>query len=270
MKEPEFSDVTSELTAHKGAADTSKVLLMDQVEAALEEVGSSGNKVAIESVLGELPLLSEAASGSTSKYATQVAEKQQELKKRKADATPSASLATSDAGGRQDKIKKIAEAEAQQIKMEVRLKEAKAAAKQQDVMREAVGEHLRLEYGKKQKPAPESLKNRLAKACRCSRSLAEARRKDTCDLNPTRLRYLMRQNVEERACITKQLASNTTLSKAQQAAALEHIFGSDVFVAGPPPAACHPREFWPQIFFQVRLLLWGACELLCEWACVGM
>ena len=41
----------------------------------------------------------------------------------------------------------------------------------------------------------------------------------------------MRQNVEERACIAKQLASNTTLSKAQQAA-LEHIFGSDVFVAG--------------------------------------
>jgi len=44
----------------------------------------------------------------------------------------------------------------------------------------------------------------------------------------------MRQNVEERACIAKQLASNTTLSKAQQPA-LEHIFGSDVSVAGPPP-----------------------------------
>jgi hypothetical protein len=44
----------------------------------------------------------------------------------------------------------------------------------------------------------------------------------------------MRQNVEERACIAKQLASNTTFSKAQQPA-LEHIFGSDVSVAGPPP-----------------------------------
>ena len=149
------------------------------------------------------------------------------------------------------------QAEAQQTKIEARLKKAKAAAKQQDVTREAVGEHLCFEYGKKQKPAPESLKNRLAKACRCSRSLAEGRRKDTCDLRPTRLRYLMRQNVEARACIAKQLASNTTLSKAQRAAALEHIFGSDVFVAGPPPAARHPRAFWPQIFFQVRFLLWG-------------
>ena len=205
---------------------------MDQVTAALEEVGSSEDKVAIESALGKLAWLSEAASGARSKYATHVAEKQQELKKRKADATTSASLASSDADGRQDKIRKITEAAAQQIKEEVRQKEAKAAAKPQDVMRESVVECLRYEYCNKQKPAPESLKNRLAKACRCSRSLAEGRHKETCDLNPTRMRYLMRQNVEERTRIAKQLASKTTLSKAQQAAALAHIFGPELVNVG--------------------------------------
>ena len=98
-----------------------------------------------------------------------------------------------------------------------------------------------------------------------------ARNKDTGiqSIALYRLRYSMRQNVEERVCIAKQLASNSTLSKAQQAA-LEHIFGSDVFVAGPPPAARHPRAFWPQIFFQIRSLLWGACELPCVGHVRGM
>ena len=239
---PEFSSVTSEYKAHNGAWDTSKVLLMDQVTAALEEVGSSEDKVAIESALGKLAWLSEAASGARSKYATHVAEKQQELKKRKADATTSASLASSDADGRQDKIRKITEAAAQQIKEEVRQKEAKAAAKPQDVMRESVVECLRYEYCNKQKPAPESLKDRLAKACRCSRSLAEGRHKETCDLNPTRMRYLMRQNVEERTRIAKQLASNTTSSKAQQAAALAHIFGPELVNVGAASSSSSSKD----------------------------
>ena len=68
-------------------------------------------------------------------------------------------------------------------------------------------EYLRQEFGKtkKQKFAPESVQEKLAKACRCSLSMPKGMHKDRCNVHPSNMRNLLRANVANRASMEAQL-----------------------------------------------------------------
>ena len=85
-----------------------------------------------------------------------------------------------EAAERPAKIQKITDTAAQQFKDELAEKKAKAEAKHFELVKQATVEYLRQEFGKtrKQKFAPESVQERLAKACRCSLSMPEGMLKD--------------------------------------------------------------------------------------------
>ena len=85
-----------------------------------------------------------------------------------------------EAAERRSKIQKITDAAAQQFKDEPAEKKAKAEAKHLELVKQATVEHLRQEFGKtkKQKFAPESVQERLAKACQCSLSMPRGMHKD--------------------------------------------------------------------------------------------
>ena len=66
------------------------------------------------------------------------------------------------------------------------MREANAAAKQHEFVKMAMVEHLLLENGSKQKPAPNTLQEKLAKACNCNDILADGVHKPKCNLKPKR------------------------------------------------------------------------------------
>ena len=68
-------------------------------------------------------------------------------------------------------------------------------------------EYLRQEFGKtkKQKLAPESVQEKLAKACRRSLSMPKGMNKDRCNFHPSNMRNLLRASVANRASMEAQL-----------------------------------------------------------------
>ena len=144
-----------------------------------------------------------------------------------------------EAAERRAKIQKITDAAAQQFKDELAERKAKAEAKHFELVKQATVEHLRQEFDKtrKQKLAPESVQEKLAKACRCSLSLPKGMHKDRCNFHPSTMRALLRANVANRASMEAQLRTRTSLSPQQREAALEYLFGPAVALetgAGAP------------------------------------
>ena len=135
-----------------------------------------------------------------------------------------------EAAERRSKIQKITDAAAQQFKDELAEKKAKAEAKHFELVKQATVEHLRQELGKtkKQKLAPESVQEKLAKACRRSLSMPKGMHKDRCNFHPSNMRNLLRANVANRASMEAQLRTRTSLSPQQREAALEYLFGPAV------------------------------------------
>ena len=255
MKHPDYSSITAEYKRHRGAWATSAVLLRDQVTTALDSANDPANGQVIEKAMAEIPWLSTAASAARSRYAKQAVQQQQQAKKQQ-NAGGSSAFASADADARKEKIRKTTEAAATKIRLEMQEKEQKAAERQRELLRECVVEYLRLQYGSKQQPATQTAQQRLAKYCRCGRTLGEGIHKDTCDLNPTRLRFVMHQSVAERAHIAKQLATRTSLTKPQQTKALDHLFGPEVFISQPSSSSQGPQpkksKYLGQLIFQTR------------------
>ena len=140
---------------------------------------------------------------------------------------------------RRAKIQKIAEDAAQQFKDELAEKKAKAEAKHLELVKQATVEYLRQEFGKtkRQKLAPESVQEKLAKACRCSLTMPKGMHQDRCNLHPPKTRTLLRNNIANRKSMESQLRTRTSLSPQQREAALEYLFGPAVALetgAGSP------------------------------------
>ena len=140
---------------------------------------------------------------------------------------------------RRAKIQKIAEDAAQQFKDELAEKKAKAEAKHLELVKQATVEYLRQELGKtkKQKLAPESVQEKLAKACRCSLTMPKGMHKDRCNFHPSNMRTLLRNNIANRKSMESQLRTRTSLSPQQHEAALEYLLGPAVTLetgAGSP------------------------------------
>ena len=119
-----------------------------------------------------------------------------------------------EAAERRAKIQKITDAAAQQFKDEPAETKTKPEAKHLELVKQATVEYLRQEFGKtkKQKFAPESVQEKLAKACRCSLSMARGMHKDRCNFHPPNMRNLLRANVANRASMEAQLRTRTSLS----------------------------------------------------------
>ena len=127
------------------------------------------------------------------------------------------------------RLRKITEAAAAKLKAEAAEKEKKVLEKQQQLARDAAVEFLRHAHGgKKEKPAPDSLQEKLRKACRCHLTHMLGLHKDKCSCRPANLHAALRQNVANRASIEQQLRTRTSLTPKQREAALDHLFGADV------------------------------------------
>ena len=133
---------------------------------------------------------------------------------------------------RRAKIQKIAEDAAQQFKDELAERRAKAEAKHLELVKQATVEYLRQELGKtnKQKLAPGSVQEKLAKACRCSLSMSKGMHKERCNFHPSNMRALLRVNAANRTSMEAELRTRTPLSPQQREAALEYLFGPAVSV----------------------------------------
>ena len=135
-----------------------------------------------------------------------------------------------EAAERRAKIQEITDAAAQQFQDELAEKKAKADAKHLELVKQATVEDLRQELGKtrKQKFAPESVQEKLAKACRRSLSIPKGMHKDRCNLHPSSMRNRLRANAANRASMEAQLRTRTSLSPQQREAALGYLFGPAV------------------------------------------
>ena len=122
-------------------------------------------------------------------------------------------------------IKAIIERAAKKIKDETKAKADQVEAKRQDLVRQAGIEYLRLSFGKKQKPAPNVLQEKLGKACKCSKSLPPGKHKEGCTFHPTNLRS--KTLAVDRAAIDKQLRERTSLTFSQRIEAVDHLFSSE-------------------------------------------
>ena len=103
-------------------------------------------------------------------------------------------------------------------------------------------EYLRQELGKtrRQKFVPESVQEKLAKACRRSLSMPKGINKDRCNFHPSNMRNLLRANMANRASMEAQLRTRTPLSPQQREAALEYLFGPAV---APETGALTSRQY---------------------------
>ena len=61
---------------------------------------------------------------------------------------------------------------AAQMKKELEEKENVAEAKRMELLRQAGIEHLRLQFGKKPTPTCKSLQEKVARACKCAKTMA--------------------------------------------------------------------------------------------------
>ncbi len=173
MHDPEFTQMTTEYKSNAGMWAIEKVLLLEQVAETLEDAAKPGNKQAIKEELETIPWLAAAATDARKKYVQTFL---QRVEKRKAVAVS----VPSGVEARRAKLRKITEAAAAKLKAEAAEKEKKALEKQQQLVKDAAVEFLRHEYGgKKEKLAPESVQEKLRKACRCHLTMMPGLHKDS-------------------------------------------------------------------------------------------
>ena len=112
-------------------------------------------------------------------------------------------------------------------------RKAKAEARQLELVKEAAVESLRHQFGKskKQKVAPDPVREKLSKAWRCSQTMPAGMHKDNCTFHPANMRSLLRHNATNRVSIENQLRTRTSLSLGQREAALEYLFGPAVVIS---------------------------------------
>ena len=106
---------------------------------------------------------SAAVTEARKKWVTATVETAVGAKKRKLE-----SLGPPTHENRGDKIRRITEQAAAQIRREVQSKEQAAEAKKLELVRPTAVENLRLHVGKGDKAMPSALKEKLAKACKCA------------------------------------------------------------------------------------------------------
>jgi len=153
-------------------------LLTDQLVASTADADCPSNTAAIAEVLDQTPFLQEAVSASKAKY------KQTLEKKRQAEEIHQPQP-EKDKEERGDKIRKIAQDAAAKLRAEADEKQRKASEKQQELVRLAAIEYLRQEFGskgKRQKTCPDSIKEKLQKACRCHLAMPPGAHKEKCNL----------------------------------------------------------------------------------------
>ena len=121
-----------------------------QLATMLQDAGQASNGKDIAAALDEIPWLTAAATEARTRYI-------KEIRKRRLERQPEEPAALQEKQARGEKIGKITDAAAAKIRAEISAKEAKEAEKRQDLIKAATVEHLRKEYGKKQKPPPDSL-----------------------------------------------------------------------------------------------------------------
>ena len=111
-------------------------------------------------------------------------------------------------------------------------KKTKPEAKHLELVKQATVEYLGQEFGKtkKQKFAPESVQEKLAKACRRSLSMPKGMHKERCNFHPSNMPALLRVNAANRTSMEAPLRTRTSLSPQQQEVALEYLFGRAVSV----------------------------------------
>ena len=192
---------------------TASVLMVNHVcDSLADATAAKKKKKPIADSLDGIPWLADAASSSKRKYVEMVARKSSASGKK-------LPAPVADAAERRVKMQKIIANAAQKLKDEAAEKKANAEARQLDLVREAARAFLRQEYGtsKKQKATPTEVQEKLARACRCSLTVASGLHEDRCNLHPATMRSILPRNVENRTAVEG--------SPQQREAALQHLFG---------------------------------------------
>ena len=235
MHDPAYQEISAEYEKNGGLWKTASVVMVTQLLDSVDEAADTQNKKAIADTAGSMSWLTSAATQARTNYAQNFSYVASQPKKE----LPAPVV---EAAERRAKIQKITDAAAQQFKDDLAEKKAKAEAKHLELVKQATVEHLRQELGKtrKQKFAPESVQEKLAKACRCSLSMPKGMHKDRCNFHPSNMRNLLRANVANRASMEAQLRTRTSLSPQQREAALEYLFGPAV---APETGALTSRQY---------------------------
>ena len=118
-------------------------------------------------------------------------------------------------------------AAAKQIKKEVQQREATSEQRKNELVQPAGIEWLKQTFGKHAKPMTKTLHDKLAKACKCSLSLAPGLHAETCIYNPCNLKGALVKLSQDRASMEKQLAK-TAMTAEQRKQALDHLHGPAV------------------------------------------
>ena len=238
MKDPSYDDITTEYKNGRGLWSTDTVVfLLDQVEDALATAADPAKHADIKTALGDIPWLSEAASESRKRWLAKSLADQEATKKAKHEEAPAA--AQEGPEGRKKKTQELVAEAAAKLKVERAAKEEKEETRRHELMRDAAVEHIRKEFpGKKHKPPPKSVLDRLEKACRCSRKMAPGVHSDGCWLHPEKIRAHLQRHADNRAKIEAQLKSRIpSLDPQQRLDALNLWFGPAVALPGASAAS---------------------------------
>ena len=95
-------------------------------------------------------------------------------------------------------------------KLRQRLWRRGAAEKQEALVRAAAVKHLRKEFGKKQPPPTDTLRQKLQKACRCHSTMPEGRHEEKCHFEPSNMRRSLHSHMASGASIEQQLHTRTS------------------------------------------------------------
>ena len=108
----------------------------------------------------------------------------------------------------------------------------RAAEAERALVREAMVEFLRLQFGKKQAPKIPELMEKLKKACKCHLSFGGGFHKAKCFLHPINLKGTLTRHLQNRENIEQQLMKRISLSAPQRESALQHLFGPSSKASG--------------------------------------
>ena len=203
-------------------------MLEEQLEDTLKEANAKDNGAAVEMTAPAWVV----QSASEARLRWQAAQKKaldQAAAASQASGSTSGSASGSASGPtpskRSQEMAALTERVAKKLKEEAEEKERKAEAKQRKLFMDAAREYLRLEFGVKQKPTPNMLKEKLGKACTCKRTLGEGNHRDNCNFKPSNMRRVLATVAVHRESMESQLRSRTSLTAMQRDAALDHLYG---------------------------------------------
>ena len=107
-----------------------------------------------------------------------------------------------------------------------------AEALKLELVKQVAVEFLCQEFSetRKRKFAPDSVKQKLSRACRCSKTAHAGMHKDKCTLLPPHMPPLLYHNATRRASMESQLPTQIPRSPQQGEAALGYLFGPAVVI----------------------------------------